>query len=375
VPDAPSPPRVAFSVTAHGLGHLTRTCEVANALADLVPELELVVSTGLAPERVDLDLRHPFHHRPAHYEPGTAQASCFQVDGDATREALLHYLEEREARLRAEIAFLDEAGITGVVSDIPSLPVRAAAERGLPAVGLGNFTWDWILEPVLAGHPSERALEVLRRDYAAGSLHLRLPFGPETSPFPASEPAPLVSRPAHLAPGAVFRALGLERDPGRRLALVCPGGWDPDGWEPIRPRDRADFQLLLVGDLPVACEAGDVSLPHALPAPVSFPDLVRAADVVLAKPGYGIASECVTHHTPLVTVDRPGFRETPVLREQLRAMGPTADLGLEDFFAGRWGTALREALDDRRPWTRLPADPPRRVAERLAEALGLVRSA
>jgi hypothetical protein len=94
---------------------------------------------------------------------------------------------------------------------------------------------------------------------------------------------------------------------------------------------------------------------------------------VLAKPGYGIASECVIHHTALVSIERPDFREAPILTSQLSSLGPSAEISLEDFFAGRWETALHSALESKTAWARTDPNAPRRVAERLAELLGLER--
>ena len=365
--------RILFALTSHGLGHLTRSLAVARELHALVAELELVVATTVPKARVALDLPVPFVHRPVAYEPGTLQRSCFELDVAATREAYIAHLKDREARLEQEIRFLRRSGCNAVVSDIPALPIRAAAELGLPAVGVANFTWDWILEPLLEGSPAAEAIELLGADYARGLAHLRLPFGPETSPFEQSELAPLVSRRASLPPEALRRRLDLPA-PGRgRVAVVCPGGWDPEAWERIHVRGCGDLHFVTVGALPVTADVPLRSLTHDLPEGISFPDLVSAADVVLAKPGYGIASECLAHRTALVCIKRPGFREAPLVVDQFRRLGPCEEMTLEDFFAGRWEAPLRAALESATPWADVAEDGAGRVAHRLTELLGLDR--
>lgn len=364
-------PRLHLAVTAHGLGHWTRSAAVARALRALRPELELHVSAALPEARLRRDLGGPFAHRAVAYEPGTAQRSCFEVDVEATRAAYRRYRAGRPAALEAEHRFLREAGVRAVLADVPALAVRAAAEAGLPAVVMGNFTWDWILEPYLEGTGLAELPALLAEDYAGARAHLRLPFGPERSPCPRSEAAPLVCRSASLPPAALRRRLGLPEREARALVLVCPGGWDPEAWEPIRAPGAADLRYVTVGDLPVRAAAPLTALPHALPPGIELPDLVAAADVVLAKPGYGIASECLFHRTPAVFVERPGFRETPVLLEAMRAAGRCAALPLADFFAGRWEPALREALASRRPWRAPEAPGAPAVARRVAELLEL----
>jgi L-arabinokinase len=343
--------RLVFGITAHGLGHLTRACQLANALFESDADLEFHFWTDIPEERIATELAMPFSYRRVAYEPGTAQRNCFELDLDQTVRDYQAFGVSAQSRLEQEIEALHQVGWeqTAVVSDAPALLVRAAAELGMPAVAVSNFTWDWILEPILEGTAAEPVLDWLRESYAMGQHHIRLPFGPSTSPFPSSERGPLISRRSTRKVADLMRVLGIEPDRKRPIALVCPGGWDPEGWDAIRP-DTRRFQLILVGDLPVETRAGDVSLPHRLDPSFRFPDLVNLADVVLAKPGYGIASECVAHRTPLVTIDRPAFRETDLLRSELDELGPCGELSVDDFFAGHWASALTHALDSSKAW-------------------------
>ena len=369
-----SGPRILLATTSHGLGHLTRSLALAAALRRGFPTLELVLATTTPRGRVVLDLPPPFDLHAVGYEPGTLHRTAFELDPEATVRAYQAFADERAARLDEEVAFLRQSGCMAVVSDVPALPVRAAAVCGLPAIGVGNFTWDWILEPLLTGTPAEPVLRMLADDYAAGTMQWVLPLGTDASPFPESRPAPLVSRRASLAPDAVRSRLGLPAaadDDGRRLALVCPGGWSTDDWGAIHVPGCARWRFVTVGDLPVTSEAPRLSLPHALPEGVAFPDLVAAADVVLAKPGYGIASECLVHRTPMVSIERPGFRETPALWSAFRRDAPGAELSLEAFFAGAWGSALDEACACPTPFAPQPEDGAERLAALLGEQLGL----
>ena len=285
----PRLPRILLAITSHGLGHLTRSLAIAGALRELHQRIELIVGTTLPRSRVARDLPPPFEYRAVDYEPGVLQVNCFQLDREATRLAYRRFLAERAERLEAEQRFLRESRCDAVITDIPALPVRAAAALGIPAIGISNFTWDWILEPLLENSTLQDVPRILADDYAQGTLHLRLPFGPASSPFPCSEEAPLVNRPARRAPRDVRKRLGLPAQDERPLVLVCPGGWDPMGWSEIHVRGCEGLRFLTVGDLPVSADVPVLGLAHDLPLGIAFPDLVAAADVVLTKPGYGIA--------------------------------------------------------------------------------------
>lgn len=362
--------KIVYAVTAHGLGHWTRSAAIINALDEALPEVEWVVS-GAVPERVVArDLMVGYRQRWQSYEPGVAQGTSLEMNEAKTREAYVRFFEERAARLDDEIRFLKETGPDAVLADIPALVVRAASTLGLPAIGLANFTWDWILEPIFSGTSQAWMIDALADDYATGVHHIRLPFGPETSPFPRSELAPLVSRRARLARTQVRRALELPFDDGRKLVLVCLGGWDSQNWPDVFVPDCEEYRFITVNNPPITFQAPSATVYYELPPPLHFPDLVAASDLVVAKPGYGLASECAIHRTPMVAVERPRFRETPILLAELERLGPLGHLSLEDFFAGRWQPALDELTRSTAAWADIPTDGAHQVAARIVDLLG-----
>jgi len=346
------PDLIHFAITSHGLGHLTRAVAVANALHRQAPDVQLAFSTTISEELLRKEMAFPFHYRACSYEPGTAQKNCFELDLQGTRQAYREFFDGHAARLKEEEVFLNEVNCTAVVSDASALAIRAASRRGIPNLVLANFTWDWILEPILTSPEDLKILNALRSDYASGMLHLQYPFGPTSSPLPRALPVPMVSRRAQLSGDEVRAILKLppsDQD-SLRLALVCPGGWEPDAWETIEVKDCSAYRFVFVGDLPVSSPQPGVHLAHDLPPEIRFTDLLAAADIVLTKPGYGMASECVQHTTPMLSIERPEFRETALLLDQLREMGPVGEISLDEFFAGHWKAALDHTLAQKTPW-------------------------
>jgi len=355
---------IHFAITSHGLGHLTRSLALMRALHRLLPSCTIHASTTIDSPWVREQLDFPVRWRHQDYEPGAMQRNCFEVDVPSTLEAYRGFLAEIPERLEYEAEFLRANGIGLVVSDISALAVRAASEIGIPAIGVSNFTWDWILE-LWCGNGDGWIVETLRESYALGTCQLRLPFGPEASSFPSSEPAPLISRRAETTPARVREML--ELGPGR-LAVVCPGGWTADEWPAIQA-EPGDFQLVTVGDLPITADAPCLSLGHSLPRGLGMPDLIAAADVVLGKPGYGLASECLTHRVPFAMLERPGFRETPCLIAEMQGSGRCSVATLETFFSGEWEAVLEGALTGGSDWREIDPDPPGATAARILEIL------
>lgn len=341
--------RVLFAITAHGWGHLTRCAALMQALCDVDPSLALILSTALPEAELRAAVPVPFTYRRAEYEPGVRQHNCLDVDVPATAAAYRTFLAERPERLARERRDLHDLRVDLVVSDIAALPIRAAAAEGIRAVGLANFTWDWILAPLLARTPAADAPKQLAEDYASGECLFLLPFGQTTAPFPAITNAPVLARPAHRKPDETRARLGLEPNDGRPLALVCLGGWSGGDLPAIDVEPGLDLRFLVQRDLSIHFPSAPSLFDRSLPAGLTFPDLVRAADLVITKPGYGIASECFVQGTPVLFVDRSGFRETAPLFEQLGAIHPIRVLSRADFAAGRWNTAASELLTLPRP--------------------------
>ena len=361
-------PRLAFCFTAHGYGHLTRTLAVLAELLDLAPSVEVTVCADAPAWLIESSLPRPVELRQVAYEPGTAQKSCFEVDAESTRAAYAQLRHELPDRVRAEREFLASRRVAGVVVDVPAVPVRAAAELGIPVVGLGNFTWDWILEPILAASD----VELLRAGYSTGDLYLEYPFGPGVSPFATLESAPLVGRRSLRSRADVLESLGRPDWIDRPVLLVCVGGWGAREWRRIEVDVGPDTCCIVVDELPLDIDSAALFLPNQLPPGLAFPDLVAAADAILTKPGYGIASESLLARTPLIGIERRGFREAPLLVEGLERAGPFAQISLDDFFTGSWRKGLEEVLGSTRAWTTVEDDGARQVAERIACAFGLV---
>ncbi|HVR75555.1 MAG TPA: hypothetical protein VMT52_14560 [Planctomycetota bacterium] len=372
----PGPSRkLLFAITGHGFGHATRSVEVLREMLQASADVEITVSSTAPRRFFERGVGRNIPIRAEAYEPGTIQKNCFEVDIAATREAYRGYLAERRGKVEAEVDFLRAGGFDGVISDIPAIPIAAASRLGLRTAGLWNFTWDWILEPILQGVRGEPELadvpRLLQEDYARSGLHLKLPFSPSETPLPHVEPAPLIARKSRADREATLGSLGLRAADPRPVILVAMGGWECRDWDPIDVQGCEGLRFLVVGDVPMRARAEVTRISAILEAGCAFSDLVAAADAVLTKPGYGIASECVLNRTPLLGVERRGFREAPELIRDLVELGRFEEISIADFFQGRWEPPLRTLLASERPWARVEEDGARRVAARLCEHFSL----
>ncbi len=101
-----------------------------------------------------------------------------------------------------------------------------------------------------------------------------------------------------------------------------------------------------------------------------YEDLVRAVDVVVSKPGYGIISECTANDTALLYTSRGHFVEYDVLVAAMPRFLRCRFIDHDDLFAGRWAAHL-DALLEMPPPPESPATNGADVAARRLVVFGI----
>ena len=248
---------IAAYITGHGFGHATRTAEVLRHVRQRSPEPITVVAA--APERLfrsaiggDLAVRH------LACDVGLAQKDALTIDEAATVLRCREFAARWPALVSEEARWLRAAGARVVLGDIPPLAFAAAREAGLPAIALGNFSWDWIYRHMAARHPAlgeaaDRAAEA----YASAALLLELPFAGDLSAFPRRERIPLLARRPRVDKAEARRRLGLGTRPA---VLVSFGGLGLPGFRGESLAGLSGFDFLTSDPL-------DAARPRSAPAP------------------------------------------------------------------------------------------------------------
>ena len=360
---SPSSPAIAFYVTGHGFGHAARSKPILDRLA--ASGARLYLRSGADPKFFasvpGLDL-----HR-EHYDVGSVQADGLNVD---PLESLRQYAAihaQREAIIAREAAFVRQAGVQLVVSDVTPLAFDIATAAGVPAIASSHFTWDWIYEPYVALHPEYAwLLDAIRASYAQATLALEMPFAHDFGVFPRVAQIPLVVRTRTFSRAEIRAAFDVPE--GKRLAVLSMGGMDW-GTSPLDTlRAHREWVFVLPPDV-ADLVRGEPNLRAVPPAYPHFHDLTAAADLLIAKAGGVTVSECIAFHTPLICSFRNDFREDELLRPALAEYAHARVYAKAAFEAGAW---LDERLRGLRPGPRrgLEADPHRRRAGRRRDHPG-----
>jgi UDP:flavonoid glycosyltransferase YjiC (YdhE family) len=277
-------PAIVFYISGHGFGHASRTIELISAVVDRQPGLRIIVRSQVAAWLFARSAPHGVELSPVETDTGVVQIDSLRLDAEATITRATDFMRTFAARVETEVSFLHSVDAHLVVADLPPLGIAAAHDAGLQAIAYGNFTWDWIYEHYDGGSELARQIGAI---YSRTALALRLPMWGGFETMTEVRDLPFVARHSNRDPEDTRRALGIPLR--ERVVLVSFGGYGVAGAS--RPAVPGYHVLW----------PGDVDESAMYDRGYRYVDLVRAADVVVTKPGYGIISECIANGTALIT--------------------------------------------------------------------------
>jgi L-arabinokinase len=337
-------PALVYYITAHGYGHGVRSCDILRAFHRLYPQTPITVVTDLSPSFIRNRLPDvPLTIRSGVFDVGMVQLDSVRVDVPATLIEAINLLKMRPQRIEQEAQFLTSHPVGLVACDIPALPIEAARRVGIPAVGIGNFTWNWIYEPFAEQDPRwSTIIAAFEEGYRQSDLLLRLPFAEPMSAFPRQLDLPVVASPGQSRRADLMAHTGAPPDRKWVLLSFSTLNWDEAALHAIEAlQDYAFFTVL-----PLAWKRSNI-FPIDREV-ISYTDAMASCDAVITKPGFGVVSECVVNRKPMVYVDRDDFREYPVLEAAVQRYIASQHLPAVDLYAGRIGAALHAVWQT--PW-------------------------
>ena len=340
--------RIVFYVSGHGFGHTSRSIEVILALLGAQPEAQIVVKTA-APHRLFTDvLDERCELVELQCDAGIVQIDSLSLDATESIRHAAAFQEQFPALAAAEAAYLGKSRTRVVVGDIPPLAFAAAHAAGIPSVAIGNFTWDWIYESYGTDAAADVARAV-RRIYRDATVALRLPMpGGFQGLEAATRDIPFIARRSRRTKDEVRQALGLPpRRDGKPLVLMSFGGHGITGLDTSALARLTDYTIATnstsgsVKPAPGVLYLSDEQIDDSR---LRYEDLVRGADVVVTKPGYGIISEAIANGAALLYTSRGHFVEYDVLVREMPRYLRSRFIEQGDLLSGNWGAALHDLL-------------------------------
>lgn len=354
---------IVYYVSGHGYGHAVRSALVVAEIQRRAPGLPIWVRTDapswLFPAGAVVE--------PATLDVGVLQRGSLNVRPRATLARYAELIAREPEVIARETRLARERGTTCVVADIPSAAFAIADRLGVPGIGVANFCWHWMYEPYTHHAPQYSAVvEHIRRQEQQSSLLLRLPFSWEFDCFPHQQNVPLIGRAATMSPEEVRAQLGLDRDRPVALWSFSDHGVGELRLDALHRWKEWAF-IMTEPDRP---DGWSSNVLNASTNSLGYVNLLAAVDAVITKPGFGIVSDALVNHVPVLYSDRGQFREYAVLTRALRRFGRAVHIPRRSLAAGDLGPFLDRLSRITRPWTPLAANGAEVIAARILEDAG-----
>ena len=345
---------IVFYISGHGFGHASRSIEVINAILARRPETRIGVRTAAPRWIFDLTVKGKVTFSTLETDTGVVQIDALTLDeADSIRRASSFH-SDLVTRAASETRSLRELGAGLIVGDIPPLAFAVGAAAGIPSIGLGNFTWDWVYADYPRVRLAPSLLPAIRAAYGRASMALRLPMSGGFESFSNVRDIPFIARHSSKTREEVCKALKIPAD--KPIILSSFGGYGLPGLDTDLLAKFKKYTVLTTATVSMSRARKDTPLTEKKGSfinineeamydhGVRYEDLVLAAEAVVTKPGYGIIAECIANDTAMLYTTRGHFPEYDVLVEEMPKYVRSAFFSHDDLFNGKWETHLDKLL-------------------------------
>jgi L-arabinokinase len=326
------------------------------ALKEIQPALQIYVRTTapgwLFPEGVDYSRQS--------LDVGIVQQDSLAMDFERTVEECRSLLNDAPKLVAQELRFLRDHDVSLIVGDIPALAFEVAAQADIASVAVTNFTWTGIYQGYVQERPEfAPIIEEMAQFYSKATSVLALPYSFDLDVFPRKEVISWITRRSALDKMAAQEQFGLPH--GATLVFLSFGGLGLERlpWE--RLKHLGEFSFVVT-----AAEKRRDGNIFVLPdTQHHYEDLLRAVDVLVTKPGYGIVADAISHRVPVLYTERGEFREYPYLVQALHDCATAEFIPQRELFGGNISPYLTRLLEKKPHWPPVELNGAHLAAEKL----------
>jgi hypothetical protein len=324
---------LAYYISGHGYGHYARSIPVLKQLAS---DFNLYIKSEV-PEflfQQHLDINHCLQP----VDVGCKHSNSLNIDSNETFKSFKTFQSSSSARVETEINWLQENQIALVLSDIASMPLKAAHELGIPAILIGNFTWHDIYSHLSGAGEHKHLLRDLEEEYACADLQVLPQCHFQQSLAKKTQEVGFLAEKGQDIRKDLEHYLDIPFA-GKTLVFVYLGTYGTRSvlWEKLAQHKDC---LYLTRD-PIENKVSNLYL---LDDRFSFPDLIASVDLVCTKGGYSTLGSAFASHKPIITCERKDFYEFKAIREYLQKSRTGVIVDDDNFYQGNWQADIKTAL-------------------------------
>ncbi|MCE1181041.1 MAG: hypothetical protein LWW81_01850 [Rhodocyclales bacterium] len=291
-------------ISSHGFGHFAISAPVLVAVAEMCPNLQLTVRSGLPLAKLRERIPLPFQHIAASSDFGFRMRDATRVDLAASLADYRAVHANWRERVAAEADLLRSLRVDRVLSNVSYLPLAGAAQAGIPAMAICSLNWADLFAHLFAGEPGAADIHAqILAAYRSAKAFMRITPGMPMPDLGNLREVGVISVPGQR------RDLGLGHD---KAVLLAMGG--------IAHRISLENWPRLPGVRWIVPQAWQCQHPDAVAQEsfsLGFTDLLCSVDAVITKPGYGTFTEAAVNGVPVLFQRRENWPEQACLIEWL----------------------------------------------------------
>jgi UDP:flavonoid glycosyltransferase YjiC (YdhE family) len=287
------------------------------------------------------------------------------MDLDKTLRECRALHEKASQVIDQELVFIRDQHIRLIVGDIPPLCFEIAARATIPSIAITNFTWNTIYRAYLKDYPDFAPLILeMEQFYEQATIALALPYSCDMNVFPRQEAIPWIARASPLIKEAARAKFELPAS--ATVVLLSFGGLGLGRFPIEKLKQLREFFFVATGE----ARKRDENLIVLPDVQRQYEDLVRAVDVVVTKPGYGMVADILAHRVPILYTDRGEFPEYRFLVQALSELATAEFIPQNELLAGNIEPYLKRLLGKAPNWPSVALDGARLAAEKVIALLG-----
>jgi len=322
-------PILYVSITNHGFGHAVRTASVAAEIQRLNPEVLLILVTTAPRWLLESYIPGDFIHRPRAFDIGVIQSDSINMNQEATLEKLREIRQKERSIIASEVSFIHQNRVNLMLADIPPLAPVIAKAAGIPCWMIGNFGWDFIYR-AWGGEFLEIA-DWIHQCFSQCDRLFRVSLHEPMTAFPVIEDVGLTGGTPRYNLEGLQEKFGIT-SPVEKTVLITFGGLGLQQIPYENLQQFPDWQFI-VFDNQAPDYSNIIKITEHQYRPVDFMPLCGR---VISKPGYSTFSEALRLNTPIVSLTREGFAESPILIEGIQNYSYHQIINGSDFFESNW---------------------------------------
>jgi uncharacterized protein (TIGR00661 family) len=296
---------IAYYISDYGFGHAARSVSLIRQLLKMKENVSVFICHSFAFDFLRESLKG--ENRVAFREIETdigyvLQKGSIEPDIEKLTIEYEKYLKKWSFLIEQERIFLKTNQIDLVISDISAFPFEAAYELGIPSIGISNFTWYTAYQGLIP----ELLLEPLKKAYKKMTFFFSLAGSQEPDwGMKGTKQFGFFAR--KLDSNEVNRIRKFVNPTGEKYVVFFGLGMkiNIEQLERLPIWNSSNCTFIVSSNVKVKRE-NVFAIPEDY---IESQHYIAAADFVISKSGWGIVSEAVCTHKPLLILDRQTMKE------------------------------------------------------------------